>query len=77
MKLEEEFFAIKLYELEQQWGRILSRLKLCLKEALINSQHPLSSKKTGRVNGSPSGFASYWKISAYSIASIIFSIRIP
>ena len=47
MKLEEEFFAIKLYELEQQWGRILSRLKLCL----IDEIDAIGKKRDGHMGG--------------------------
>ena len=32
MKLGQEMFAIKLYELEQQYGRMQSRLQLCQQE---------------------------------------------
>lgn len=32
MKLNEGMFAIKLYELEQQYGRMQSRLRLCQQE---------------------------------------------
>ena len=32
MKLSEGIFAVKLYELEQQYGRMQSRLRLCQKE---------------------------------------------
>lgn len=32
MKLSEGMFAIKLYELEQQYGRMQSRLRLCQQE---------------------------------------------
>ena len=32
MKLQEGVFAVKLYELEQQYGKLRSRLCLCMKE---------------------------------------------
>lgn len=35
MNLNEGMFAIKLYELEQQYGRVQSRLRICQKE-----EHP-------------------------------------
>ena len=32
MKLQEGVFAVKLYELEQQYGKLQSRLRLCMKD---------------------------------------------
>ncbi len=41
MQLNQEIFAIKLYELEQQYGQMISRLRLCRE----NSQETIRQKR--------------------------------
>ena len=48
MKLNEGMFAIKLYELEQQYGRMQSRLRLCQQEKHSKIQKELQSTEKMR-----------------------------
>lgn len=43
MKLSEEIFAIKLYELEQQFGKLQSQLYICQQQDHSKIKHQLQS----------------------------------